>query len=35
MQDGELWIALLNVVLSVVVGFFAVWLGAIVGRLSA
>jgi CrcB protein len=35
MQDGELWIALLNVVLSVVIGFFAVWLGAIVGRLSA
>jgi CrcB protein len=35
MEDGELWIALLNVVLSVVIGFFAVWLGAIVGRLSA
>jgi CrcB protein len=34
-QDGELWMAFLNVVLSVVVGFFAVWLGAIVGRLSA
>jgi CrcB protein len=34
-QDGELRIALLYVVLSVVVGFFAVWLGAIVGRLSA
>jgi fluoride exporter len=35
MQDGELWLALVNVVLSVVVGFFAVWLGVIVGRLSA
>lgn len=34
-QDGELLIALLNVVLSVVVGFFAVWLGVIAGRLSA
>ncbi len=35
MQDGELWLAVANVVLSVVVGFFAVWLGVIVGRLSA
>jgi fluoride exporter len=35
MQDGELWLALVNVGLSVVVGFFAVWLGVIVGRLSA
>jgi fluoride exporter len=35
MQDGELWLAAVNVVLSVVVGFFAVWLGVIVGRLSA
>jgi CrcB protein len=35
MQDGELWLAVVNVVLSVVVGFFAVWLGVIVGRLSA
>ena len=35
MQDGELWMAVVNVVLSVVVGFFAVWLGVIVGRLSA
>jgi fluoride exporter len=34
-QDGELLIAFLNVVLSVLVGFIAVWLGAIVGRLSA
>jgi fluoride exporter len=34
-QDGELWIAFLNVVLSVIVGFVAVWLGVIAGRLSA
>lgn len=35
MQDGGLWPALANVILSVVVGFFAVWLGVIVGRSSA
>jgi fluoride exporter len=34
-QDGELLIAFLNVVLSVLVGFVAVWFGVIVGRLSA
>jgi CrcB protein len=34
-QDGELLIALVNVVLSVIVGFLAVWLGVIAGRLSA
>jgi len=34
-QDGELFIAFLNVALSVVVGFVAVWLGVIAGRLSA
>jgi len=34
LQDGELLIAFLNVVLSVVVGFFAVWLGVVAGRLS-
>jgi len=34
-QDGEFLIAFLNIALSVVVGFFAVWLGVIVGRLSA
>ncbi len=34
-QDGEFLIAFLNVILSVVVGFAAVWLGAIAGRLSA
>ena len=33
-QDGEMLIACLNVVLSVVVGFLAVWLGVIAGRLS-
>ncbi len=33
-QDGELLIASLNVVLSVLVGFVAVWLGVIAGRLS-
>lgn len=35
MQDGEMLIAFLTVAASVVVGFFAVWLGVIVGRLSA
>lgn len=35
LQDGELFLAFLNVVVSVVVGFLAVWLGVIVGRLSA
>jgi fluoride exporter len=34
-QDGELLVAFLNVVLSVLVGFAAVWLGVIVRRLSA
>lgn len=34
-QDGELFIAFLNVALSVIVGFAAVWLGVIAGRLSA
>lgn len=34
-QDGELFIAFLNVALSVIVGFSAVWLGVIAGRLSA
>ena len=31
-QDGEMLIASLNVLLSVVVGFFSVWLGVITGR---
>lgn len=35
MQDGEMFIAFLNVATSVVVGFVAVWIGVIVGRLSA
>ncbi|MHB8500284.1 MAG: fluoride efflux transporter CrcB [Candidatus Acidiferrales bacterium] len=35
MQDGELLLAFLNVVISVIVGFLAVWLGVIAGRLSA
>jgi fluoride exporter len=34
-QEGEILIAFLNVTLSVVVGFAAVWLGVIAGRLSA
>jgi fluoride exporter len=34
-QEGEFLIAFLNVALSVVVGFVAVWLGVIAGRLSA
>jgi fluoride exporter len=34
-QEGELLIAFLNVILSIVVGFAAVWLGVIAGRLSA
>jgi len=34
-QDGEFLIAFLNVVLSLFVGFVSVWLGVIVGRLSA
>lgn len=33
MQDGEFLMAGLNVGLSVVVGFLAVWLGVIVGKL--
>jgi CrcB protein len=32
LQDGELFVAGLNVVLSVVLGFLAVWLGVITGR---
>jgi len=35
MQEGELSMALLNIFLSVLIGFLAVWLGVIVGRLSA
>jgi fluoride exporter len=31
-QDGQLTIGLLNVVLSVVLGFLMVWVGAIVGK---
>jgi CrcB protein len=31
-QDGEILIASLNVLASVVVGFFSVWLGVITGR---
>ena len=34
-RDGQLLIAGLNVILSVVVGFLAVWLGVISGRLLA
>jgi fluoride exporter len=32
LQDGEILSVVLNVALSVVVGFVAVWLGVIVGR---
>jgi CrcB protein len=32
MRDGELVIAVLNVFLSVVLGFIAVWVGVIIGR---
>ncbi len=32
LQDGELLIAGLNVVLSVVVGFVSVWLGVVAGK---
>lgn len=35
MQDGDMLIAFLNVMISVVVGFLAVWLGVIAGRLTA
>ncbi|MGH9683073.1 MAG: fluoride efflux transporter CrcB [Candidatus Acidiferrales bacterium] len=35
LQDGEMLMAGLNVVLSVVLGFAAVWLGAIAGRAAA
>ncbi len=31
-RDGELLIAFLNVILSVTVGFIAVWLGVVTGR---
>jgi CrcB protein len=31
-QDGEILVAILNVSLSVVVGFICVWLGVIAGR---
>jgi CrcB protein len=34
-QDGELLIAGLNIVLSLAVGFFSVWLGVITGRIIA
>ncbi|HTV60672.1 MAG TPA: fluoride efflux transporter CrcB [Verrucomicrobiae bacterium] len=34
-QDGELLIAGMNIVFSVVVGFFSVWLGVITGRTIA
>lgn len=35
MQSGALLLAFLNVAVSVIVGFFAVWLGIVAGRLSA
>lgn len=31
-QDGQVWIAFLNISLSVVVGFAAVWAGVVAGR---
>lgn len=35
MQDGDMLIAFLNVAISLVAGFLAVWLGVIAGRMSA
>lgn len=35
LRDGQLLVAALNVALSVVVGFIAVWLGVIAGRVVA
>jgi fluoride exporter len=35
MRDGAFLIAALNVALSVMIGFIAVWLGAVCGRLLA
>jgi CrcB protein len=32
LRDGELLFAFLNVILSVTVGFIAVWLGVVTGR---
>jgi fluoride exporter len=34
-QDGQVLTGVLNVVLSVIVGFVAVWLGVLAGRMSA
>jgi len=34
-QDGQVVTGILNIALSVIVGFIAVWLGVIAGRLSA
>lgn len=34
-QDGQLLTGVLNIVLSVIVGFIAVWLGVAAGRMSA
>jgi CrcB protein len=34
-QDGQVLAGVLNVVLSVIVGFIAVWLGVAAGRMSA
>ena len=31
-RDGEFFVAFLNVILSVIVGFIAVWLGVVTGR---
>jgi len=31
-QDGEIFYAFMNVIVSVVVGFIAVWLGVVTGR---
>ena len=35
LQDGQITVGLLNVVLSVVVGFVAVWVGAVLGKVVA
>lgn len=35
LQDGQLAVALLNVILSVVIGFVMVWMGAMIGKAVA
>ena len=35
LQDGQIWAASLNVLLSVLIGFLSVWLGVVAGRAVA